>query len=456
MAILTRKELCDRFRNGLVPSEESFRDLIESTLNKCDDDFFGRWQTNTNYYPGDVVIFKNSLYKLLPKPGTNTEVPAESKQAKKKKSSDDTNNSENGKGGDPYCENTDPDTDSRWESLIFDLVDDDWEYNIANTLVAVNTKARVGIGTKNPNGKLHIEAESSGRMVFNPTEVQTQQHGTATADPTLKIEWEPVDGCDTSYVNIRQEEGVTRLETNAECGFYFQHQSNEEEPAKLAAFRPDGAGVGTHSPKAQLDVYTQEVGHVMANPENCDEVTLRLEDKDCNQATQTVNGDFNTFQTDAARGFKFEPTAEQENKTEAAPRHVVIDQAGNMGVGTDSPACKLDVVNPEVGQIAAFVAETNPALSVVNLKPADKACYLTAGADNAFAVLKTDADCGFVFKRGEDYDPEHEVTPEKNLMGTPHVYIDQNGKVGVGAQPDKYEMDVRGKVKSDEVYLQNK
>ncbi len=458
MAILTRDQLSAKFQNGVVPSENDFRDLIDSLLNKCDDDFFGRWKPMVNYYPGDVVIFKNSLYKLKSENESQDTGKQTSSKAKLKKNEDDCASDENdGNKGDPYCSSICPDEDTaHWVNLTFDLEDDDWEYNIANTLVAKDVNARVGIGTKNPNGKLHVEEPSSGRLIFNPHEVHTQAHGSdvANTDPTLHMAWEPFEGCESSHLNVRQEQGVTQLETTAECGFYLHRIIEDGQPTEqLAAFRPDGAGIGTHEPEARLDVVVKNVGRMQVNPEKCDVITLRLVDEQsAATATETVEENFNTFATDTKQGFKFQPTGDVENKN-GGPRMVVIDQAGHLGVGTESPECELDVINPEAGQIVASVGKTNPALSIVNLRPVGKTSYLTAGADNSFAVFKTDAECGFVFKQGAEYDPTREKTPEKDLTGDHHVYIDQRGKVGVGTAPTEYETDVKGKVRANEIYL---
>lgn len=455
MAVLTRDQLVAKFKTNVIPSEDSFRDLIDSTLNMCDDDFFGRWKYTHKYYAGDVVIHNNTLYKLRPDPNAPDDSQEDVEPQKMKKAANGDSDGETDKEGTPYCSAKRPDQDSgddgRWEKLTFDLKDEDWEYEEDNTLVAMNPNARVGIGTKNPGGKLHVEEEGRGKLIFNPCQVHASSHEKADTDPVLKLEWEPFPDCDTSFVQIRQQEAATQIETTAESGILIHHvDEGQEASGKLAAFTPAGAGIGTHEPQASLDVKTDEVGRFKVNPSEQENVTVRLENKDGYSATESVDEGGNTFRTDAKGGFKFLPAAETENKNGGA-RVVTIDQSGHVGIGTEAPACELEVVKPESGKISASVGRTNPSLSVVNLRPAGKTSYLTAGADNSFAVLKTDAECGFVFKRGADHDPEK--MPEKDLSGDHLVYIDQDGKVGVGKSPEGYEVDVKGKVQTNELYL---
>ena len=43
MALMSRLDLEALFKNGKKPSEKDFAHLIESMLNKRDDQFMGRW-----------------------------------------------------------------------------------------------------------------------------------------------------------------------------------------------------------------------------------------------------------------------------------------------------------------------------------------------------------------------------------------------------------------------------
>ena len=64
MTSKTRQNLKSQFVNGTIPTEKDFADLIDSTLIKRDDHFFGRWEPGQTYYNGDVVLYKKSIYIL--------------------------------------------------------------------------------------------------------------------------------------------------------------------------------------------------------------------------------------------------------------------------------------------------------------------------------------------------------------------------------------------------------
>jgi hypothetical protein len=457
MATLTREELKKKFKNGLIPSEKDFCDLIESMLNKSDDNFFGQWKPGVKYYLGDVVIHGKTLYQLIQ---TETALDGDSGKPAKPVAKPVARNTPSTPPaedkGVPYCSANPPDCDTtHWGKLVFELKDGDWEYD-NDELYARNLNWKVGIGTSRPKARLHVAEESRGRMMFNPVDPLPNAHETVQTSPELRMERDLAEDCDLCYLSVRLREDVAHIETSADKGFFLEQTKTGGTPATvLAAVTPVGTGIGTADPKAALDVYTKGVGEWEINPRGGRKATARLTDLASGHcAVQTVDDMFNIFTTNARQGFRFQPeSAMVTGKSGAQPPIVVIDEKGRLGIGTDSPKCSLEVVNPACGMAVVSIENTNPAFSVINLKPAGKTSYLTTGANNSFAVFKTDADCGFVFKRGAEYDPTGSKSPEKDLDGVPQVYIDQDGKVGIGTPPDQYELDLKGTSRSYEAYL---
>ena len=453
MPILTRYQLIQQFQNGMIPSQSNFENLIDSMLNKCDDDFFGRWKESVEYYVGDVVIYGNTLYRLVADPDkVIVDTNSEGTQAQVKDNKTAEGGSEE-KLGDPYCSTDPPNMDTkRWAKLTFDLKDEDWEYD-NDTLTTNNLNANTGIGTKAPQGKLHVDQEQRGRLVFNPIVPYEHHEALPQTSPEIRLERDLVEDCDPGYLSVRQDEDATQIETSANHGYFIHHKSDTaDKPALVMSIRPEGTGIGSHVPDAALHVNNEGIGEVLVNPTSCDSVTIELRNKDGHSASESVDEDFNTFTTNAKQGFKFRPESDPEPK-KGYKKIVVIDERGFVGLGTDSPQCVLDAVNPECGRALVSLDNTNPAFSIVNLRPAGKTSYLTSGAENTYAVFKTDAECGFVFKRGAKYDPSQKAQPEKDLNGDHQVYIDQDGKVGIGKSPNNFELDVHGTLEAHEMYL---
>lgn len=459
MAIKSRQELKPQFDNGKIPTKADFCDLIESMLNRADDNFFGQWQPGVKYCNGDVVIYANSLFVLKkPKTGAAAVVSAEKTTAKARTVAPPPPDAT-----DCLCSITPPDCDSdNWQKLEFDLKDKDWEYDTPGLLYAMDLKDLVGIGTAKPVAKLHVAEETRGRFLLNPTDpLPGQPHDPAgPTDPEFRIERDIVPDCDLCYVSERLAEDWLHLETSGNLGFCFEYGLVKGTPPMvLAAMTPDGLGVLTKSPGGTLDVHQACVGQFLVNPKGSLKATVQLKNLHPDEAnahlTETIDGQFATFETDAKQGFKFQPTAPKNGaKTNGStPASVVIDENGHVGIGTDSPAAHLEIVQPGCGKALVFLENANPALAVVNTKPAGKASYLTVGADNSFAVLKTDAPCGFVFKHGDAFDPANLNGPEKSLVGDPQIYIDQDGKLGIGTPPNQYELDLNGSSRSYEAYL---
>ena len=64
MILRNRNELKTLFKNDRFLSEKQFADLIDSMLNKHDDQFHGLWKPGQTYHPGDVVIYQGAFWEM--------------------------------------------------------------------------------------------------------------------------------------------------------------------------------------------------------------------------------------------------------------------------------------------------------------------------------------------------------------------------------------------------------
>ncbi|OUL35159.1 carbohydrate-binding protein [Nostoc sp. 106C] len=64
MTLRNRTELKSLFKNKSRLSESQFAELIDSTLNKHDDKFYGLWQDGRTYQKGDIVYYQGALWEM--------------------------------------------------------------------------------------------------------------------------------------------------------------------------------------------------------------------------------------------------------------------------------------------------------------------------------------------------------------------------------------------------------
>ncbi len=453
MATKRRPELKSLFKNGSVPTAQHFADLIDSTLNKRDDHFFGLWQPGTAYYPGEVVIYGKSIYMLL---GTVTKQPP----PKVVKGAPVDPQTEPG----PYCSAITPDKDTaNWCMLDFDLQDEDWTIvKDSNIMYATNLLHNVGIGTDCPMAKLHVEEKEHGKLEFDPHESPYY----AQKQAELRITAFDLPDCKPAeYLSLHLDPDFAHAETNTKNGFSFDQakpvsvaqkgQKNGAEPdiQVLMVVTSEGekaeVGIGIKEPVAALHVSSPNQGEWLVNPSGGKTAETRLA-ANREKITHKLEDNFAKIETDATQGFRFLVESNVNKSNPGLP--VVIDENNHLGVGTETPAAHLEVMRSDCGSVQTILDQINPAFALINLKPTGKNTYLTVGADNSFAVLKTDAPCGFVFKRGDAHGTPG--NPERNInQGEGQVFIDQDGKVGIGTAPDGYELDVCGREVSFEAYL---
>ena len=472
MAIKGRQTLYSIFYNGAIPTQNDYRDLIDSGLNRRDDRFFGEWQKGMKYCEGDVVIYKKALYKLIKKEPENPCPP------------DDGTTEQDEIDDGCYCSLTEPPLDKEhWCVLELELKDKDWEIvcipdgdpdGIASKVYQMT--ADIGIGTNAPKAKLDITDQN--KILLSPND-------NGSPDISLQKNANPDTGIQTqNYVKYRLTQDVC-WETDA-LAYVFKLVPEENSPAlsksakalKTQEVAPlllmkvtanekhvPQVGIGTDDPKGGLDVHQENRGKVLINPGNHNEPGVLIvdlqEDSNGYYFLSGVNNNYTFLSTNAAGGFRFKK--EDRNKEDllngdsAATGKDLVTILGNgkVGIGTVDPKSNAEITDADSGSFRFQLANDregigNPALSINNLRPdpAKINTYLAMGVDDIFGSFITDAPSGFVFKAGGKYGVnQNEVDINQ---GDKLAFIGPTGKVGIqtSSPPEDYDLDVNGQVKS--------
>jgi hypothetical protein len=457
MARKTREALKGQFQNGSIPTAQHFGDLIDSALNKRDDQFYGNWQPGVAHRLNDVVVYCESIYVLYKTDGT--------------------------KPDDTYCSPTKPNEDkTHWRQLQFELQDKDWVIPAGDSetyIYAHSTRAkRVGIGhlslpdqsalspADQPQAQLHIYGQDRGEFLFNPE--ATQGGKDPGAAPTAELQMRAFN-----YKNAQQEPCLTlRLDdnwlnatVNTAKGFRFGYIDPSiqtilpQVPTTLMVVSAENlkpeVGIGTETPEATLHIKDPGVGEAHINPSTGGFPEIRLTNlkDDQNNAclSFTVDADFADFSTNAEKGFRFQPKTPSNNDVKSAKGTVVsITPHGQVGVGIETPDVKarLHVTDQDSGTFKVYFDGYRPAVAITQHENgADKGSFVL-GMDAPVAVLSTDAACGFVFRHTETG-----KDPKEIHQGADQVWIDAQGQLGVGQEPELHELDVKGAVRQYENYM---
>ena len=245
MAIINRAGLKVKFKNGCLPTEMDFCDLIESSLNKRDDQFFGNWQSGFTYYHGDVVIYDKTFYMYQ---SPDAIQPCDEEPVEKPNTG--------------YCSTTPPGEDNgKWCKLQVDNSDGDWDFvrasdtnGLTKSVMYDNGFDYVGIGTKNPESQFHVASEGAGEFRFSCDEL----------NPTTSLVNSRPDMCNYLLTGVNNDQVV--LSTDSNLGFVFLKGNTYSNPkeiekevnlkeAKLLHIHPSGqVGIGKSPEEFELDV----------------------------------------------------------------------------------------------------------------------------------------------------------------------------------------------------------
>lgn len=451
MSAKNRSNLYALFKNGCIPTATDFQCLIDSVLVKRNDQFFGKWQTGERYCNGDVVLYGKSLYMLnLP----------EAEDCEEKDETDKTDNC--------ICSTTPPSPDSaNWCTLQLQMEDDDWEVlppeeGRAHSIMYAKVFGRIGVGTQNPETRFDLFAANKGQFLLDPD---------GKNEPTSIIR-NLNDAADANYLWNRLGDSASWI-TDAPLGYTFKvfnemsgdkMPTEESETHLLMLISSDDdknpcVGIGTATPQATLDIKQEGKGQVLIKTsaiEGPEILMVALDTKeDPAFCALSVDDAWMALTTDAAKGFQFRRSeaysSHEKGDRNAGEALVTITARGQVGIGTDIPHGAFQVTDGSSGSFSMNLDHPAPAFSILNLKPNETKNYLTIGVDNDQAVLLTDAESGFVFKRGKNAEEGNEELLDQ---GEDLLRIQKDGKVGIGKRPHEkdYQVDINGDTRSFGIY----
>lgn len=471
MSDLSRASLKLKFKNGCLPTQNDFADLIESCLNKRDDRFFGCWEAGVEYCHGDVVLSDKGLYMLqMVESETTKDCENDTHEQKKEKHL-------------CLCSNEPPHLDTKnWCPLKVEAEDDDWEIvqndKDKECIMYAKVFGKIGIGTKDPCARLDIQDSDKdgenaiGQYVWAP-ECETT--------PTFGMK-NKKDAASNLFVKQSLKEEKVEILANTPLGYLFKKvklsdcenvdwpkspvdealesclvfitvTGKEEKPAV-------GIGTGSETPAGALDVKEEAVRQVVLNPTDSSApqiLLIKVQEPHRNLSISVE--EYAVFDTDAA-AFQFNfgnPQSDKEgqkSKEKIEPK-MVIQKDGNVGIGINDPKAKLHVYENDCGYFTLNLEDINPCLGIVNYAYKNREqteVSMGIGTSDTHAVLITNAPEGFVLKNGEN---TGQKSPDKDIaQGINLVEISQEGKVGIKTHPENFLLEVNGPVSSYETFQQ--
>jgi hypothetical protein len=439
-----RNELKSLFKNNSRLSETHFAQLIDSMLNKRDDQFHGVWKPGRTYRPGDVVIYGGALWIMA----AGVEICSHPDQPPSKQN-------------------------SQWSSLIIPVDDEDWEVVQEEGVMWAKVYEKIGIGIgslegERPEARLDIRKKERGRWLLFPE--QSEQTQFSLLHYASSVE--------NSYLTTGLSLEEVNWLSDAAKGFVFRKGRVLTEEAEALELTPtDGQvlmvikpkriqggaelatlGLNVEDPVAMLDISDGDRGQLLFTPEEKRDPALtiiNLDPKtDKNYLALGVGVEEAAFVSDAPNGFVFRQGSDYgtycaEKSINQGNLLMLMRQSADplrpqVGIGTQYPRARLEVVDrdrtqiqllpelPAVNPATPPTAETAPVISLLNLQPANKPTYLTSGLSGSVAGWVTNAEQGFVFRQGGAASVD--ANPQRLDQGKTHLVIREDGRIGMGTE----------------------
>ncbi|HEY9619689.1 MAG TPA: tail fiber domain-containing protein [Crinalium sp.] len=459
MILRSRNELKSLFKAKSHLSETHFAALIESMLNKRDDQFHGVWKPGRTYRKGDVVIYQGALWEMT----AAGEICA--------------------KPDDP------PSKDNpNWKSLIIPVDDDDWEVIPTEGVMWAKVFDKIGIGigsygseaggAERPEARLDVRKQERGRWLLFP------EHAEQTQFTLLHYE----SGSENSYLVTGLSLEEVNWLTDAAKGFVFRKGRVLTEEAEateveatdgqiLMVIKPKriqgGAelatlGLNVEDPSAMLEITDGRRGQLLFTPDEKRDPALSIVNLDpgCEQnyVAIGVGQEETALVSDAPNGFVFrrggdygdycyEKNINQGNLLAIIRQHSTQARP-QVGIGTGYPQARLDILNANQSQVhilpelltpsdAMTAGAVAPVISILDAIATNQPSYLTSGIGNQVAGWVSNAKHGFVFRQGGPAGID--ANQQRLDQGQTHLVIREEGHIGMGTEEPITNLDIVNK-----------
>ncbi len=451
MALMSRLDLEALFKNGKKPSEKDFAHLIESMLNKRDDQFMGRWKAGKTYRTGDVVISNHGLWEVAG-------------------------------GFDEGLCSKDPPSKPDWQELIILESDGDWKAYKDEGIMYAQVYNLIGIGKEydpengeRPEARIDITDENKSRYLIFPTGTETpvlslfQMEGGEEAPEMEKTYF--ISGLNNEGVNFLSDTSAFVFRKGEYCEDGDEASLKPTDGVVLMTIRSGNSGlaqigISTPEPAAMLDITDRHRGQFLFNPEDKTDPSFSIinldPDTDKNYLTTGVGKENAVFISDAPRGFIFQHGAEyneyssqtninQDGKTLMI---MLLDSLNRtrIGIGKTDPKALIDATDD---QLSTF--ELNPehkeesSLNITNIEDKNNRKYIIYGLgsenksdedadDKKMAVFTSNAPGGYRFNQGISH--EDFINDKQIDQGIANVVILADGKVGIGTKKPAARLEV--------------
>jgi hypothetical protein len=332
------------------------------------------------------------------------------------------------------------------EVLIWDNTLGVWKNN--NTLIVDHADGRVGIGTNNPTQKLHVEGGSamiqtggSAALYLRTTnDANTSYRGQVFATYSYGNPFS-ITGYNDHAI-LRQRTGSSFID------FYTENNIR-------ATLSGTGLGIGTTSPRYQLDLAKAQ------DSSQEDYIALGVKNgPTAGDGTSLGSGiiwkaNFSGYTKRSAgivqiaegsyfrSGLAFYTNGTADTTTDWVER-MRISQYGNVGIGTDSPNAKLDVVATGIAGLAK-AAE----FSSFGNGGTGRGTKITIGAPGTQSVVEVAEIIGYQNANSATADNAAFAINVANSSGvlTERLKINNSGNIGIGATSPSEKLDVYGNIK---------
>ncbi|MBL7816707.1 MAG: hypothetical protein JNL70_16925 [Saprospiraceae bacterium] len=408
--IKNRTDLQNLFQEGAVPTASDFRSLFDSILVKKDDRFFGMWSEKNSYTEGDVVLFKDIDKKVGIYVFTGKKPDTEDRDC------DCTDD----------CGKTPPNKCCCWQLIHLDIDDGDWQI-VKDTpnLMYAKVYGRIGVGTNQPTAFLHLNDGTEGagsQYLFNPEGTKKKAHlkvinsykkddeSSLLPNPTELsqildndiVSWLTNTPLGFVFKKTASLQTKSKSELGGEMGHHIEKghsQISKYEDTVLLLINNDSKnqpliGIGTSAPKTTLDARNEiaENAITLDVSDKMPQLTLiKMTENGDVKVVENIDSQFVTWTTNTALGYLF--------KDEDKRLTVSFSAEGNVGIGTETPQSKLEIVDKK-GQLSFDATDGPASLDIVNnLSNGNKQSFKLASQKNA-AVFSSEAPEGFLFQNG--------------------------------------------------------